>query len=100
MNNLAEAWASDKSILESKTLQQLLAIFGDGKLNDGNTTSVEFRDFLKRIPSERLKHYANYCLSDGFNGSGLALQDIFNQVGTRLGFSVEYGLYKGTRTSI
>ncbi len=41
--------------------------------------------------------YAAQCLERLFPESGLALQDIINQLGKRLGFSVEPGRYRGTR---
>lgn len=47
-----------------------------------------------------LKQFADNCLSEGFTDSGLALQDIINQIGTRLGFAIEHGLYRGKQSSI
>src|SRR4029077_11241915 len=47
-------------------------------------------------PSGLLAKYADDCLKDKFDGSGLALQDIINQVGARLGFKVDQGRYRGT----
>jgi hypothetical protein len=40
--------------------------------------------------------YAGQCLTSSFHDSGLALQDIVNQAGRRLGFKVEDGRYRGT----
>jgi hypothetical protein len=68
----------------------------DGKLRDGNETSAEFRQFLSHIPSDLLWTYAGQCLTSSFHDSGLALQDIVNQAGRRLGFKVEDGRYRGT----
>jgi len=70
-------------------------VAGDGKLLDGNPTSSEFRAFIKIIPSSQLSKYANECLTGKFEGNGLALQDIVNQIGRRCGFNVEYGRYRG-----
>jgi hypothetical protein len=44
--------------------------------------------------------YANYCLTGKFEDSGLALQDIINQIGSRLGFKVRNGLYRGKTNEI
>ena len=38
--------------------------------------------------------YATQCLQESFKDSGLALQDLINQVGVRLGFDVTYGRYR------
>ena len=35
------------------------------------------------------------CLNEKFESGGLALQDVVNQVGRRLGFQVEDGRYRG-----
>ena len=42
-----------------------------------------------------IQQYANNCLEQPFQGSGYALQDIVNEIGNRLGFNVEAGLYQG-----
>ncbi|MFM7382226.1 MAG: hypothetical protein ACKO1W_04105 [Microcystaceae cyanobacterium] len=39
-------------------------------------------------------------MEDKFEDSGLVLQDIINQAGKRLGFTVEYGLYQGSKNTI
>ena len=82
--------------LQDKQVQQVIGFAGDGKLRDGGVASKEFRDFLAVVPSNFLSRYANNCLTDKFDGSGLALQDVINEVGTRLGFRVEKGRYRGT----
>ena len=87
-------------IFKDKSLPQILSFAGDGKLKDGNTTSSEFRNLLDIVQPNILFEFANYCLSNPFENSGLALQDIVNQIGKRLNFDVEYGLYKGKKNSI
>lgn len=42
----------------------------------------------------------NNCLEKPFTNSGFALQDIVNQIGRRLGFEVEDGLYQGNKNDI
>lgn len=73
---------------------------GDGKLKDGNETTAQFREFLKLVPSDMLGNYTQECLQDTFQDNGLALQDIVNQIGMRLGFSVHYGVYRGSQKTI
>lgn len=100
MNELTNIWAMNKDFFSSKSLSQILAFAGDGKLTDGNPTSKEFRELLGELPSSMLKTFAEHCLCEKFDYSGFALQDIVNQLGDRLGFRVEYGLYRGRRNEI
>jgi hypothetical protein len=88
---LVEIWKSSPDQLRGKTVQQILAFAGDSRLKDGNATSAEFRRFLAHVSSDELITYAGHCLETSFSDSGLALQDIANQVGKRLGFTVEDG---------
>jgi hypothetical protein len=94
-SSITEVWKRNKRAFESKKLSQILGFAGDGKLKDGNSTSKELREFLGKVPSNLLKNFINDCLSTKFEESGYALQDIINQVGIRLGFIVEQGLYRG-----
>ena len=87
---------SNRKEVEEKHVQQVIGIAGDGKLKDGGAASNEFREFLGMVPSTLLGRYADDCLKEKFENSGLALQDIINQVGARLGFKVEPGRYRGT----
>ena len=98
--SLIDLWKSQKLQIEQKHIQQIIAIAGNGQLKDGKEASSEFRDFLSSISSNLLIAYASQCLENSFNGSGLALQDIVNQVGTRLGFDVGYGRYRGVSGQI
>lgn len=100
MNSIIEIWNKNKGTFDSKSLSQILAFAGDGKLKDNNTTSKEFRDLLDQVPSYFLKQFADDCLTESFTDSGLALQDIINQIGTRLDFTVENGLYRGKQNDI
>lgn len=95
---LVEIWKKTPEQLRGKTIQQVLVFAGDGRLKDGNGTSAEFREFLAHVPSEDLSTFASQCLETSFQDGGLALQDIVNQVGSRLGFAVQDGRYRGTAT--
>jgi hypothetical protein len=94
---LTELWKTAHKEIQDKHVQQVIGFAGDGKLRDGGAASKEFRDFLALVPSSFLSRYANDCLTDKFDNSGLALQDVINEVGTRLGFRVEQGRYRGTQ---
>jgi hypothetical protein len=79
---LTELWKTAHKEIQDKRVQQVIGFAGDGKLRDGEASSKEFRDFLALVPSNFLSRYANDCLSDKFEGSGFALQDVINKVGT------------------
>ena len=66
-------------------------------MRDGDAASTELRQYLSVVPSSILRRYASDCLESSFTDSGLALQEIVNQIGHRLVFSVEHGRYRGIR---
>jgi hypothetical protein len=81
--------ASEQACRPSHWLRRLRS------LADRNSTPQEFRDLLTVVPSDVLHTYADQCLAGGFSDNGLALQDVVNEAGRRLGFDVESGLYRG-----
>jgi len=103
MEAILEALLNDVSALESRRVEQIVAICGNGALSDGSPCSQEFRELLRNVPSRILRKYSEECL-DGTIGrnqnSGLMLQDIVNEVGDRLGYNAEPGFYRGSRTRI
>jgi hypothetical protein len=82
--------------VKDKQVQQLIAFAGAGKLVDDSDCSAEFRAFLGSVSSSNLKNYAEQCLNQTFTDSGLALQDVVNEIGSRLGAEVTPGRYRGT----
>ncbi len=101
MKNISQVWEEQFEYYKEKSLSQIIGIIHDGSLKDGNLTSKQFRDWLNNVDSVSLARFINDCLSDKkFENSGLALQDIVNQIGSRLEFEIEYGLYQGLRNSI
>ena len=93
---LAELWSTSREQLIDKRVYQIIAFAGNGQLLDGGTAAYEFRQFLALVPSSFLERYADECLRESFVGSGFALQDVVNQIGRRLGYSVTDGRYRGT----
>ena len=82
--------------LTSKHVQAMVGLADNGKLRDGSRASDEFREFLANVPSGILARYANECLGEEkFSEASSALQDVINEVGKRLGFKVQNGLYRG-----
>ena len=94
---LVDLWNTSPGELQGKQVQQVIAFAGAGKLTDGGEASADFRQFLSLVPSDLLRTYADECLTSKFDNSGLALQDIVNQVGRRLGFTVTDGRYRGVQ---
>ena len=95
--SLIELWKSNHNSLFNKKLVQIISFAGDGKLRDDSITMSEFREYLKLVPNKLLTKYVDECLTLKFEDSGFALQDIVNEIGSRLSFEVDYGIYKGTR---
>jgi hypothetical protein len=100
MATLLDIWLGQKDFFETKTIEQVISIAGNGHLLDNNETSVQLRELLSNIPSDRIQRYINECLDQPFAQSGLVLQDLVNEVGRRLGFSVDPGYYRGGRSKI
>ena len=97
---LIDIWRNSPEQIRNKQVNQLIAFAGEGALRDGNRASSEFRSFLASVSSAYLERYAQECLELKFNESGFALQDVINQVGSRLGFKVKDGLYRGTASAV
>jgi len=94
---LLDLWNTTPDQLNDKQVHQLIAFAGAGRLLDDSPCSVEFRAFLASVPAKHLQTYSDQCLSEAFDGSGFALQDIVNEVGARLGANVRPGRYRGTQ---
>src|SRR5689334_7340811 len=90
---LIDIWENTPEQLQGKKLRQVIGFAG--KLTDDGATSKEFREFLSAVPSALLTQYAHECSTERFEDSGLALQDVVNEVGRRLGFDVTNGRYRG-----
>ncbi len=95
--NEIEQILSDQTMLEQKRLSQIIGFIGDGKLKNGDD---RFRNFLKNISNDLLVRYAEECLDNAFKDSGLALQDVVNEIGARLGFKITSGLFRGNKNEI
>jgi hypothetical protein len=82
------------------SIEQILAMAGDGKLRDDSACSKELRTYLAEVPSSQLATYAEYCLTDPFGKSGMVLQDVINELGRRLDFEVTNGRYQGSSAQV
>ena len=98
--SLVDLWINSKQQLSDKHIQQIVTFAGNGKLRDGNNASGEFREFLSQIPNQLLYQYIEQCLQEALTDGGLILQDLINEVGSRLGFSVKHGRYRSSVNKI
>jgi len=92
---LLSLWKSNPEAVLQFNIEQVVATAGDGKLKDFSVCSQELHTYLTQVPSDRLGEYAEHCLTDSFNKSGLVLQDVVNELGRRLDYQVENGRYQG-----
>jgi len=93
-------WKSNRDEVLKMSVEQVVSIAGDGNLRDQAESSEELRLFFRSVPSDRLFTYSRHCLENSFTKSGPVLQDILNELGRRLDFDVENGLYQGRRNAI
>ena len=98
--SLVDLWSVSRDQILGKHVQQIIAFAGEGKLLDGSQASDDFRSFLSLVPSSLLGEYAQQCLKDSFPDSGFALQDVVNEVGTRLDLQISNGRYRGTTRQV
>ncbi len=94
---LMNFWRSTPSEFQHYRLQQIVSMAGNGNLADGNLASNEFREFLQFQTTDTLSTYIKECILNSFPDSGFALQDVINELGRRLDYSVENGRYRGSK---
>lgn len=97
---LLHFWRNNREIVLGQSIQQVVSNAGDGNLRDGNLASSEFREFLTLVPVDSLFSYMRQCLDAPFAKSGSVLQDVVNEMGRRLDFEVQNGLYQGKKNAI
>lgn len=97
---LLDLMRDSPTTVDKFTIEQAVAMAGDGDVRDGSDCSRELREYLSRISSDKLFEHVDHCLSLSFNRSGFVLQDVVNELGRRLGYNVEYGLYRGKANAI
>ena len=97
---LLKIWKATRDSVLEMNLEAIVRIAGDGQLKDGSETSIELRQFLTEVESEKLAEFATYCIENSFTSSGQVLQDVINEIGRRLGFKAENGRYQGVRNDI
>lgn len=99
MKPLLSLLKNDPEQVDGLSVEQVLALCGNGKLTDGSDCSRDFREYLQIATSVNLSKYVQTCLQ-GTADRGRALQDIVNELGRRLDYIVENGLYQGRSNAI
>ena len=100
MNALQTLLKTDPVQVDGLSVEQILALCGNGKLTDGSACLKEFREYLQVARTDKLITYVRTCLQDKFDAGPLVLQDVVNEFGRRLDYAVENGLYKGKVNAI
>ncbi len=98
--SLLDFYKTHKETVLKFKINQLINTAGDGKLKDGSECSEQFRKFLSFIPISNLRKLTDECLRSRSDDKGFILQDIVNELGKRLDYKVENGLYRGRRDEI
>lgn len=98
-------WRDRPEEVRKLAVRRIIVLAGDGVLLDGSECSNEFRTFLSEVEADDLARYVSECLDPGdpsvrrgrrgFDGSGLVLQDVVNEIGRRLDYTVTDGVYSG-----
>lgn len=97
---LLDFWDSKPETVKNMSLKQVVANAGDGNLKDGSEASKELREYFSQVSMGKLGEYVEYCLSNPFNDSGFVLQDLMNEVGSRLEYDVDWGRYRGVKGKV
>lgn len=97
---LTEFWTSNPQAVDQLTIEQAVHTAGNGDLKDNSVCSQELRTYLSQISSDKIASYVDHCLSAGFSKSGMVLQDLVNELGRRLDYSVTNGRYQGIQKAI
>jgi hypothetical protein len=100
MTSIVDLYQTNSGFVEEKGLQQIIAMCGEGRLFQSSPASEQFRQLLAIFSPEILKRCIEECLTQSFQDSGMALQDLVNEIGARLGFVVQPGRYRGNRDKI
>jgi hypothetical protein len=97
---LIALYRSSPSAIDELTIEQIVHTAGDGNLKDESACSQELRGYLAQVPSPKIVIYVDQCLSSAFTKGGMALQDLVNELGRRLDYTVTNGRYQGTASKI
>ncbi len=99
MGYLLNAWKESQKKF-TMSLKQVVYNAGDGTLENDESIN-ELREFFSLIDLSTMERLLNECYSKDkkqkFETRGFAFQDLINEMGRRLGYKVENGLYRGKK---
>lgn len=102
MGYLIEAWKMSQKKFHMN-LKQVVSTAGDGSLENIDSIN-ELREFYSLIDLETMDRLLGECISKDkkykFDTRGFAFQDLVNEMGRRLGYEVENGLYRGKKNEV
>ena len=102
MGYLISAWKETQKTF-NMSLKQVVNIAGDGSLENDDSKG-ELREFFSMIDLETMERLLGECYNKEkkykFDTRGYAFQDLINEMGRRLGYAVENGLYRGEKNEI
>ena len=102
MGYLISAWKETQKTF-NMSLKQVVNIAGDGTL-ENDESKGELREFFSMIDLETMGRLLGECYNKEkkykFDTRGFAFQDLINEMGRRLGYAVENGLYRGKKNEI
>jgi hypothetical protein len=82
------------------TLDRIVELAGDWA--DGSRASEQFRGIIEdeQTTTAEIEAFLNEAIQGSETHHNRALQDLVNNIGARLGFTIEYGIYQGTTDQI
>lgn len=82
------------------TLERIVSLAGDW--TDDSRASQQFREIIEdeQTTTEEIESYLKEAIDGSDSYHNRALQDLVNNIGRRLGFEVEYGIYQGVSGTI
>jgi len=102
MGYLINAWNESQKKF-TMTLKQIVNIAGDEMLESEEAVK-EIREFFTMIDPQTMGRLLRECYSKEkkhkFETRGFAFQDLINEMGRRLGYNVENGLYRGKKNEV
>ena len=102
MGYLINAWNESQKKF-TMTLKQIVNIAGDETL-ENEAAVKEVREFFSLIDAQTMERLLKECYSKEkkhkFEARGFAFQDLINEMGRRLGYEVENGLYRGRKNEV
>lgn len=82
------------------TLERIVSLAGEW--TDDSRASQQFREIIEdeQTTTEEIESYLQEAIEGTESYHNRALQDLVNNIGRRLGFEVEYGIYQGVSDTI